>query len=214
LLVDRAVTREQLSFVALLVEPHRLGAMRASFGAFQSSFAAAYATHHERCWSARVQLVRSLESLAPTVDALHRLNALAPLGAPLAVDALAEHQALACDVVNCPAKDLSSSLAERPFCRYCAITLNDHVPASQFDDVARKLDAALAQQQRRLGSQAVRRILARGGDRLSQFVEIVQASDTTSLARLLDEDLVSFLQALLDQPVDKAPSLHLSDARE
>jgi hypothetical protein len=56
--------------------------------------------------------------------------------------------------------------------------------------------------------------LARGGDRLSQFVEIVQASDTTSLARLLDEDLVSFLQALLDQPVDKAPSLHLSDARE
>jgi hypothetical protein len=210
LVVDHAATREQLSFIALLIEPHRSESMSAAFETFRAAFASAYADHHRRYWKAFAGLSRGLSGLAPAMRALERLNSLRALGAPVGEDALGDYRALSSGMAICAASDLQNALVDRPFCGACGLTLSDSVPSEQAEDVAHRLNSALAIQQRRLASEAVRRILARGGERLDRFVEIVQAADTASLAQVLDGDLLVFLQELLAQPVSPTPeAMHL-----
>ena len=59
----------------------------------------------------------------------------------------------------------------------------------------------------RLSSEAVRRILARArGERIEQFLEVVQASDLAGLASVLDDELLEFLRDLLaGEPATAAP---------
>ena len=210
LFVDRATTREQLSYIALLIEPHRLDSMRAAFETFRSAFAAAYSDHHRRYWKAFAKLTRAIDGLAPVARALDRLNSLRALGAAAGENALADYRSLSSTRAICPAAGAAGELVQRPMCGDCGLTLDDSLPAEQADDVAHRLNAALAVQQRRLASEAVRRILARGGERLDRFVEIVQAADTASLAHVLDEELIVFLQQLLAQPITPTPeALHL-----
>ena len=210
LFVDLATTREQLSFVALLIEPHRLDSMRAAFKTFRSAFAAAYNDHHRHYWKAYAKLTRAIDGLAPVARALDRLNSLRALGPPAGEDALAGYRSLSSGGAICPAAGALVELAQQPACGYCGLTLDNSLPAEQTDDIAHRLNAALAVQQRRLASEAVRRILARGGERLDRFVEIVQAADTASLAHVLDGDLIVFLQQLLAQPITPTPeALHL-----
>jgi hypothetical protein len=83
--------------------------------------------------------------------------------------------------------------------------MEDGVPSEEAEEVLRRLHAALAGQQARLASEAVRRILARGGERLDQFLQIVQASDLAGLAQVLDDELLAFLRELLSQPVSPTP---------
>jgi hypothetical protein len=205
LAIDRAATREQLSFIALLMEPHRLDSMRGAFETYRAAFASAYREQHTRYWKAQSNLARKLRSLAPAARALQRLNSLRALGSAAGEDALAAYHALSNSGMPCAAADLDQSLLARPVCAVCGLTLSDSVPAGQVEDVAHQLEAALSVQQRRLASEAVRRILARGGERLDRFIEIVQAADTASLAQLLDGELLVFLQGLLAQPVSPTP---------
>ncbi len=205
LLVDHAATREQLSFVTLLSEPHRLDGMRAAFETFRSDFARAYVDHHERYWRAFARLRTALDETALTAQALARLNTLRALGQPVGQAALDAYERLTRRRSACSAQDLASTLRDRSICPDCNITMEDGIPTEEVEDVLRRLQAALARQQARLASEAVRRILARGDERLEQFLQIVQASDLTGLAQVLDDDLLVFLQELLSQPVAPTP---------
>ena len=50
-----------------------------------------------------------------------------------------------------------------------------------------------------LSSEAVRQILAaEKGERLERFLQVVQASDLTGLANVLDDELLAFLRELLE----------------
>ena len=71
----------------------------------------------------------------------------------------------------------------------------------------RRLSRALSQQNTRLSSEAVRRILARArGERIEQFLQVVQASDLAGLASILDDRLLDFLRDLLaGEPATAAP---------
>jgi hypothetical protein len=64
LVVDHAATREQLSFIALLIEPHRSESMRAAFEAFRSTFCSAYGDHHARYWKAFGKLAHARRTRA------------------------------------------------------------------------------------------------------------------------------------------------------
>jgi hypothetical protein len=59
----------------------------------------------------------------------------------------------------------------------------------------------------RLSSEAVHRILARArGERIEQFLQVVQASDLAGLASVLDDELLEFLRDLLaGEPTTAAP---------
>jgi hypothetical protein len=65
------------------------------------------------------------------------------------------------------------------------------------DNLLHRLDGALAQQQARLSSQAVRQILQSGGPRLEQFLKVLRAGDSSPLVSVLDDELVAFLRQLL-----------------
>lgn len=205
LAADHAFTREQLSFVALLEQPHQLGAFRAAFDTFRREYARAYAAHHDAHWRAAARLRRDLHDAQPTAQALARLNTLRALGAPMGAAAIASYQRLLEDRAACAPDGLNLGLREHPLCRECGLTMDDGITGEEAERVLRELTASLALQQHRLASEAVRRILARGGERIDQFLRVAQASDTGALARVLDDELLAFLRDLLAEPVSPTP---------
>ncbi len=205
LAADHAFTREQLSFVTLLEQPHQLDGLRATFEMFRGEYARAYARHHRAYWQASARLHSALEDARPAARALAALNTLRALGRPLGQEALAQYQRLAQARGACDEPALDAAVRERPACPGCGITMDDAVPTGAAEDVVRRLSAALSRQQARLASEAIRRILARGGERLEQFLQIVQAADVAGLARVLDDDMLTFLGELLAQPLSPTP---------
>ena len=212
LAADHAFTREQLSFLTLLEQPHQLDSLRATFEMFRAGYIDAYVKHHHAYWKAAARLRAALDGALPAAQALARLNTLRTLGPPLGEAALAAYERLTQQRSACSARGLASALHERPVCTECNLTLEDSPPSEETEQVLRGLQTDLQRQQARLASEAVRRILARGGERLEQFLQIVQASDLAGLAQVLDEDLLGFLQELLAEPV--APTADALDLLE
>lgn len=204
LAADLAFTKEQLSFLTLLQQPHQLDSLRATFELFRSSYVQAYVKQHDAYWSARERLRPQLAEAGLAVRALGRLNTLRALGPAVGATALAAYQRLVASR-SCSAGDLEASLRTQPACGECGISMEDAAPSAEVEGVLRELRSALATQQARLASEAVRRILARGGERIDQFLRIVQASDTPALAHVLDDELLAFLQELLAEPVSPTP---------
>ncbi len=199
LAMDRTVSLEQISFATLWAEPHRLDSMRATFDYFRGRFRAALLAHHAGYWRDMGRLRVSLEDSEATVRALARLNSLEQLGRPLGEDALAQQGRLLAAVQGCPlAERLEQALGTAASCPACGLTLADQPPSGEVDAMLRRLSRALSQQMTRLSSEAVRRILARArGERMEQFLEVVQASDLAGLASVLDDELLEFLRDLL-----------------
>jgi hypothetical protein len=204
LAADRAFVREQLSFVTLLHEPHRFESLRATFETFRQEYAGAYARHHAAYGQTLARVRASLDDAQASARALARLNSLRGLGRPVGQPTLAAYERLR-GMTACAAEALEASLREGPRCPECGITLEDAAPVKETTRVLRDLHGALATQQSRLASEAVRRILARGGERLDLFLQIVQASDTAGLAQVLDDELLAFLRDLLAEPVVPTP---------
>jgi hypothetical protein len=204
LAADSALAREQLSFVTLLQEPHRFDSLRATFEMFRDAYARAYARHHAAYGQAVERLRASLDGAQGAAAALARLNTLRALGAPVGQQALDAYQQLR-SLAPCAGNDLDASLREQPRCPQCTITLVDVAPAREAARTLGELHGALATQQTRLASEAVRRILARGGERIDQFLQIAQAADTAGLAQVLDDELLAFLRDLLAEPIMPTP---------
>ena len=205
LAADHAFTREQLSFLTLLEQPHQADSLRATFEMFRAGYLGAYVNHHHAYWKDVSRLRAALDAALPAAQALARLNTLRALGPPLGEAELTAYERVACQPSACSAHGLASALHERPVCTECNLTLEDSPPNEDVARVLSGLRAALAHQQARLASEAVRRILARGGERLGQFLQVVQASDLAGLSQVLDDDLVSFLQELLSEPAAPTP---------
>jgi hypothetical protein len=195
--------REQLSFVTLLQQPKAIEYLRAAFDTFRDAYARAYAKHHAAYWLSFAEVLHTLEDIEPQARAQARQNTLRALGRPAGEAALAEFERLRARP-TCDGDGLADALYERPT-HDCGVTLGEAAPAKEAARMVRELSAALSLQLSRLASEAVRRILARGGARLDQFLQIVQASDSAGLATVLDDELVAFLTRLLAEPVVPAP---------
>jgi len=204
LAVDRAFVREQLSFVTLLQQPNAIEYLSATFDMFRDAYAAAYVKHHMSFWGTFDGIERALNDVEPSARALARLNVLRALGTPAGEPALAACERLTARP-RCAAAGLERVLREQPRCANCDIALDDAPPVAEANGLARELHGALSLQLSRLASEAVRRILARGGSRLDQFLQIVQAADSAALASVLDDELLAFLSGLLAEPVEPTP---------
>ena len=210
LAMDHTVSLEQMSFATLWAEPHRLDSMRATFEYFRGRFRAALLAHHVSYWMEMRRLRLSLEDSEATARALARLNSLEQLGQPLGEDALAQQGRLLAAVQDCPlVKRLEEALGAAASCPACGLTLADQPPSAEVDAVLRRLSSALSQQMTRLSSEAVHHILRHArGERIEQFLQVVQASDLAGLASVLDDDLLEFLRDLLDgEPTRATPPI-------
>ena len=196
---DRALALEQISFAALVAEPHRLPSMQALFEYFMHRYRQTYLEHHQRYWQAVAHLERQLAEGAALAGALQRLNSIEELGSPIGTTSLAEFQRLITDVAPCPwVTDLEAKLGKESRCAACGIALTDVSPEGRVQEALQRLNAALGQQLNRLSSQVAARILSQGQEaRMERFLKVVRASDLSGLVAILDDALADFLRQLL-----------------
>lgn len=199
LAMDRTAVQEQLSHVVLVTEGHRWPATRALFDRFRCGYRKVYAEYHRQYWREALRLHAQLMDFAPQTYALRRLNTLTELGPPMGEEAIARYEELPGRIGACAlALRQELELSQEARCPACGVALGEEPPWREADEVQHLLAKALSQQLHRLSSKAVRRVLAQSGEaRIQEFLQITQASQTQSLANILDDELLGFLRRFL-----------------
>lgn len=198
LAMDRTTIVEQLSMSSLLPNIHLWASVKALYEWFQSRYQAIYAAHHRDYHNEMASLRLVLDDSKPEVDALRRLNSITELGEPVAKELVAQYDPLLARTSPCATTQVSLEL--EPTCSHCKLALTDEPPHKEVERFIHQLRQALKKQQRRLGSEAVRQILAQSGQRrIDRFIKVVQASELSPLVNLLDDELVDFLRQLLQE---------------
>ncbi|MFQ6019203.1 MAG: hypothetical protein ACE5KW_00425 [Dehalococcoidia bacterium] len=199
LALDRTILENQLSFAELVAEPHRFAGTVSSFAHFRNRFRPLYIERHDRYWQEAVAVHGRLISIGPRVDALRKLNTLTELGPPVGEGAIVAFAALSDETAGCQLSGrLEEELGENAVCPSCGFSLEHDPLQNRAKDVIDRVDRACQRQLTRLSSKGVQQVLARSGDpRVEQFLKVVQASQLSSLADLLDDALLGFLRRFL-----------------
>jgi hypothetical protein len=155
--------------------------------------------HHRSYWREALRLHAQLMDFAPKTYALRRLNTLTELGPPMGEDAIARYEELPGRLGACAlALRQELELSQEARCPACGVALGQEAPWQEAEEVQHLLEKALSQQLHRLSSKAVRRVLVQSGEaRIQEFLQVVQASQTQSLAHVLDDELLGFLRRFL-----------------
>ncbi len=196
--LDRALAREQMSYVVVAVEPHRLSVGKAALEHFRARYRPAYEAHHRRYWSAVGQLRERLLKAGPKAQALRRLDALRELGPPVGAAALARYHALLRYLDPCTEEGavLPGPMAAR--CPQCHLELGALPPVQEVEETLGALDQALGEQMARLAKALASVAISQTYDpALDRLLKVVQASQLTTLAQLLDDRLAAFLRCFL-----------------
>jgi hypothetical protein len=86
-----------------------------------------------------------------------------------------------------------------PLCPECRISLNQNVPTAELARLAPQVDLALGGKTQKLSRRLVEKTLAgQPNECWTEFIQIVQARELSSLANTLDNDLVTFIKQVLD----------------
>jgi hypothetical protein len=132
------------------------------------------------------------------LHALALLNSIVELGKPWGEDLESRFQALQPRLQPCPVPFASLALEASPTCPECRLTLTTESPRAEVESFLRDLSLALADQQRRLASEAIRRVLTRSQESaVAKFVQVVQSANLAALVDVMNEDLVTFIRVLL-----------------
>lgn len=205
--LDRRVILNRASLDTLWAAPALWPGVEEAIASFRSRYAHQYSQAHDRRNVLFENLHRKLEDSAPLTAILQRLNAITSLGEPLGIDITDQHARFLHETMPCPQDGLESILRMSARCPSCNMTLEMEIPTEEIETLLYRLDRAIGEQQRRLGSQAVRQVLMRGNfDQLDRFLQAVQASDVASLTAPLDDPLVAFIERLLEGNTARLPS--------
>jgi len=199
--MDRVSILEQLNLDNLLPNFHLWASVKALFDWFRSRYQTLYLAHHRHYHEELAAFRLILEDAKPEIVALSRLNSIAELGPSVGQELIDRYQQMLAKVTPCPvAAQGEVSVAEQPTCPYCRLVLTAEPPTKEVEHFLRQLRQALKEQQHRLSSEAVHRILAQSEERrIDQFIKVVQTSEVASLVNLLDDELVEFLRRLLGE---------------
>ena len=195
LIMDRLSLLEQLTLSNLLAAPHLWPSIETLFDWFKPRYGTIYQSFHSNYNQELASLHSSLLAVKVKLEALRRLNSITELGPPLAEELLHEYEPLLAEAKPCPATKVP--IEDQPLCPYCGLMLTA-TPPSEVEQFLNRLHQALSEQHRRLSAEAIRQILSQVNEsRVDQFVKVIQTSDLSSLANVLDDDLVAFLRQLL-----------------
>ncbi len=213
LATDQAALLDATTFETLWQQPSRLGWMEDTIQIWRRAYLPQYTAQHAEYNRHLAAVVDDVEAAQWQTDAIEKLNRLERLGAPVALSALVQfHTFETAEVCSTDVVQLAAELAETPVCPYCGFRLGEVAPVETLNTVLIAIERGLAVQQTRLAQRVVSRLLARPGrareDRLDRFIQVVQASDLTGLAQVLDEGLLEFLGDLLMTP---EPRVNLID---
>lgn len=196
--LDRRLAWELLGYAGVAVGSYNRPSALAAFEIFQRRYRGDYRNHHHMYWRRTGILNRRLHDVRVQAESLRRLNGLRELGLPVGLQVLARYEALLAQTKACPRPDNPLPGPDDTRCPDCRLSLKDEPAQQEVEDLLHDLDRALKRQMARLSSASVRQILARSDNpRVDQFLKVVQASQISSLAEIMDDALIHYLRRFL-----------------
>lgn len=199
LVADRLSILSQLQFKSLSANPSLWASIKEQYEQFKARYRSAYQIHHRKYYANVAELREQLEKAARELDALRRLNSIAELGEPVGAGLSAQHKDLIGRLRTCSVTDVNAiNVSVTPMCEVCHLKLADRAPVAEVENFLKTARKALEEQLRRLSAAAIRRILTEsGGNRIEKFIRVLEASDLSALANVLDDDLTKFIRTLI-----------------
>ena len=196
--MDRLALLGQISVAETLANPQTIASKQSMFRWFRERYAPIYIERHKATQAKIRSSLAILERNKAGAEALGRINTLAQLGKPVATRALLQFSDMSRGLKICPNGTLEKDLETAPFCRKCRFNIADEPPS--LEQVSEDIKAGLAEQARRLSSEAIgRMLLSSGEERLEKLVKMARASDLTALVAQADKRMVDFLRDFLKE---------------
>lgn len=198
---QRMILLEQIDLPSLAAQPHLWGSIWATFEDFKLRYRNEYRKFHRDTNEALIKIQQSMEDAPDKLRALALLNSISELGPAVGDDLGIRYIDLCQGVDPCSIRDyLQVTVESSPVCTACQREMTYTPPNQAVEQFNRELHLALIDQQRRLASETIRRVLERGkGDVLVQFLQVIQAANLTALVNVLDENVVRIIRELLRQ---------------
>jgi len=200
LAMDRETLLTRLSPMSLTRTRGRdWSAIGRDVASFKARYIQVYGEHHRQFHDLLPQFQSSLATTRKKSGALGLLNTITELGAPEGVTLEALLATLPVSPNPCQIQEKDLHIADEPICPECLIDLDQSVPADELARLSSQVDLALGGKTQELSRLLVERVIAgRTDERWLEFLQIVQASELSSLANTLDNDLVTFIKQVLD----------------
>ena len=198
LLMERDTLASRLRDPGLLTSPQQWPALAEEASRFARVYADAYAKHHDAYHTQMEPLAHRMADVAVQGRALARLNSVADLGRPVSPELPALCEELLNGVRTCGAVLDLDAVARDAVCPVCGVRLGATPPADEVGSLASYVHEALGEQNARLARAVVHRLLSRDDhERLDRFIQVVEVSDLSGLANVLDDELTAFIGAML-----------------
>jgi hypothetical protein len=189
-----------LNPAALAGAGRKIDTLEDRFQTFKATYVQRYRLGHEHNRLELVQLAPAAADTRRHLEVLGRLNAIAALGPPNGDDlagliAPLNRRLRLCDLEGSPVPEVT------PCCPRCDYLLGTLSPREELYDLLERTRRALQSKLAALAQSAIARLIDQHdrSHRLEGFLKIVQAAQTDSLIRVLDDELASYLTRLLDE---------------
>ena len=198
LALERVALESQLSLSVLLADPLAWERVKIQLQRFKAHYRNTYLTFHRRYQQQALSLGMALESAGAKLKALRLLNSIDKLGRAMSPNLAREFQLLKARIKRCQLDRDAIDVNQTSTCDGCHLTLGEESPVQEVELFLKRLEQALAHQNRRLGKILVGRIIHGQTDqRLEDFLKMVRASDLSALSITLDEELADFIRVLV-----------------
>ena len=198
LAMERETLASRLRNPALLTSPQQWPALAEAAHRFSQAYANAYVEHHDAYHVQMEVLAHRMADVVTQGRALARLNAVPELGRPISPGLPGLCEELLSVVRTCGAAPNPDAIAGDAVCHSCAVHLDAAPPTAEVELLASSVGEALGEQNARLARAIAHRLLKReANERLDRFIQVVEVSDLSGLASVLDDELTAFVGALL-----------------
>lgn len=199
LALDRLSLLERLSTASLIENPRLWESLNPLVAYFRERYQPYYAHCHRRYHQEVKNLKAMMAAAERKIEALDRLNAIRELGPSIGEGLAGEHRELLGRLQPCSYPEDQIG-AEAPLCPRCHLLFPAQPPTEAVATLLHRLDSSLIEQQRRLSTRLVQRILSGQvptWSGLDQFLNALRASDLQPLVNVLDDNMVDFIRRLL-----------------
>jgi len=198
LAVRRDAIVGRMALDGLAGNPSLWGSVEESVRQLRREYADAYVSHHVSYHRDSAELVLRMGRFRPQVEALVQFNGVPEFGEPTGTDIPQRFEELAASVRSCTAAEREAAPDTALHCQTCLLPLDEDLPRRDAASVFADVEEAMRVYSRRLSSEGVRRILSHPTrEQLDKLVNLVQISDLSVLANVLDEEVVEFLRGFV-----------------
>ena len=183
---------------SLVASPGLWNSIETEFQRLRELYVDTYLDHHTEYYKTTAALARRLDGLTPQVEAVTRLGGIQELGEPVGGEVSSRLIEIKSALRRCDLGGDIPLLDTSPCCPSCMLPLNEDPPVREAELLSGAVEKAMREYNHRLGSHSVRQVLAHPGkEQLQKFMDLVQVADPSSLANVMDDDVVEFLRGFL-----------------